>query len=167
MARIIASSFAIGNRPPSLAALMGAPGGQISRPRFPERVPEDISSRTVSIAPARAQAPLVSVPDRCILCGGAQLALRYPARGDRQPDARAYACTSFGHRSHGPIWACGECGLLLQWPRPSERELVGAYGDVEDPVYLAEKANRYLTFRRALRILGPAAGRRLRRPDIL
>lgn len=115
----------------------------------------------MSTAPARAQSPLVSVPDRCVLCGGTHLSLRYPARGDRQPDARAYACTSFAHRSHGPIWACGECGLLLQWPRPSERELVDAYADVEDPLYLAEKENRYLTFRRALRILGPAADRRL------
>jgi 2-polyprenyl-3-methyl-5-hydroxy-6-metoxy-1,4-benzoquinol methylase len=95
------------------------------------------------------------------LCGSAQLTLRFPARGERQPDARAYACTSFGHRSHGPIWACGECGVLVQWPCPSEQELVDAYTDVEDPVYLAEKENRYLTFRRAVRILGPAAGRRL------
>jgi 2-polyprenyl-3-methyl-5-hydroxy-6-metoxy-1,4-benzoquinol methylase len=38
---------------------------------------------------------------------------------------------------------------------------VTAYADVEDPVYLAEKENRYLTFRRALRFLGTAAGRRL------
>ena len=51
--------------------------------------------------------------------------------------------------------------MLLQWPRPSEQELVGAYADVEDPVYLAEKENRYLTFRRAVRLLGPAEGRRL------
>jgi 2-polyprenyl-3-methyl-5-hydroxy-6-metoxy-1,4-benzoquinol methylase len=51
--------------------------------------------------------------------------------------------------------------VLIQWPRPSERELVSAYADVEDPIYLAERENRYLTFRRAVRILGPAAGRRL------
>lgn len=115
----------------------------------------------MSTAPARAQTTLAPVPDRCFLCGSSQLTLRFPARGDRQPDARAYACTSFGHRSHGPIWACGECGVLVQWPRPSEHELVSAYADVEDPVYLAEKENRYLTFRRALRLLGPVAGRRL------
>jgi 2-polyprenyl-3-methyl-5-hydroxy-6-metoxy-1,4-benzoquinol methylase len=51
--------------------------------------------------------------------------------------------------------------VLIQWPRPSEQELASAYADVEDPVYLAEKENRYLTFRRAVRMLGPAAGRRL------
>jgi 2-polyprenyl-3-methyl-5-hydroxy-6-metoxy-1,4-benzoquinol methylase len=49
----------------------------------------------------------------------------------------------------------------MQWPRPSEDELVRAYAGVEDPVYLSEKENRYLTFRRAVRILGPADGRRL------
>ena len=115
----------------------------------------------MSTAPVLAQAQLVAVPSSCFLCGSAQLSLRFPARGDRQPDARAYACTSFGHRSHGPIWACEECGVLVQWPRPSEAELVGAYAEVEDPVYLSEKENRYLTFRRAVRILGPAGGRRL------
>jgi 2-polyprenyl-3-methyl-5-hydroxy-6-metoxy-1,4-benzoquinol methylase len=76
-------------------------------------------------------------------------------------DATAYRCTSFGHRFHGPIWVCGDCGLLFQWPQPAEPALLDAYGSVEDPLYLAEQENRYLTFRRALRLLGPPAGRRL------
>ena len=42
---------------------------------------------------------------------------------------------------------------------PETTALLAAYGDVEDPLYLAEKDNRYLTFRRALGLLGPAAGR--------
>jgi hypothetical protein len=44
---------------------------------------------------------------------------------------------------------------------PDTTQLLQAYGAVEDPVYLAEKDNRYLTFQRALRLLGPAGGRRL------
>ena len=115
----------------------------------------------MSTAPALAQAPVTSVPDHCFLCGSRTLTLKFPARGDRAPDARAYACTSFGHRSHGPIWECADCGMYLQWPRPPEAVLVGAYADVEDPVYLAEKENRYLTFRRVARLLGPAERRRL------
>lgn len=106
-------------------------------------------------------APLHPLPSRCSLCGGDRLALRFPARGGAAEDPRAYACTSFGHRAHGPIWACGSCGLLFQWPLPSDEELVAAYGAVEDPLYLAEKENRYLTFSRAVRLLGPARGRRL------
>ncbi len=75
--------------------------------------------------------------------------------------AGAYRCTSFGHRTHRPIWACDGCGLLVQWPLPDAAALLDAYGAVEDPLYLAEGENRYLTFRKALRLLGPARGRRL------
>ena len=84
-----------------------------------------------------------------------------PERGGNVVEARAFACTSFGHRRHPPIWRCGACGLLFQSPRPTESELLSAYGEVEDPIYLAEKENRYLTFRRAVRLLGEAGGRRL------
>jgi SAM-dependent methyltransferase len=89
------------------------------------------------------------------------VALRFPARGEGVIDPRAWNCTSFGHRRHPPIWRCGGCGLLFQWPRPEEPALLEAYGEVEDPVYLAERENRYLTFRRAVRVLGPARGQRL------
>jgi 2-polyprenyl-3-methyl-5-hydroxy-6-metoxy-1,4-benzoquinol methylase len=102
-----------------------------------------------------------AVPSRCYLCRGDDLALRFAARGTAGPDHSAYRCTSFGHRNHGPIWGCRACGLLFQWPIPDPSALLEAYGAVEDPVYLAEKENRYLTFRRVLRLLGPAAGRRL------
>ncbi len=89
------------------------------------------------------------------------MALRFPGRNGPRSSHGAYACTSFGHRAHGPIWGCKSCGLLVQWPIPGEAALLEAYGAVEDPLYLAEKDNRYLTFRRALRLLGPPRGRRL------
>ena len=54
-----------------------------------------------------------------------------------------------------------DCGFLVQWPMPDAVRLLEAYGAVEDPLYLAEKENRYLTFRRALGLLGPPDGRRL------
>ncbi|HSB19966.1 MAG TPA: class I SAM-dependent methyltransferase [Anaeromyxobacteraceae bacterium] len=107
---------------------------------------------------APAAAPL---PGSCYLCGGSRIALRFPARGEGVADHRAFSCTSFGHRRHPPIWACAECGLLFQSPRPSEADLLAAYGNVEDPIYLAERENRYLTFRRAVRLLGPPRGLRL------
>lgn len=100
-------------------------------------------------------------PTRCYLCGAGNLALRFPSRGAAAAGHAAYACTSFGHRAHGPIWVCRSCGLLFQWPTPEISSLLEAYGAVEDPLYLAEKENRYLTFRRALGLLGPPAGRRL------
>ena len=115
---------------------------------------------TAARALAGSLSPAAPRPPRCYLCGSEELALRFAARGGPTPD-RAYCCTSFGHRAHGPIWGCGSCGLLFQWPLPETTALLAAYGDVEDPLYLAEKDNRYLTFRRALGLLGPAAGRRL------
>jgi len=111
---------------------------------------------------ALRSAPVAApAPESCYLCGGARIALRFPARGEGVADHRAFSCTSFGHRRHPPIWACAECGLLFQSPRPSEADLLAAYGSVEDPIYLAEKENRYLTFRRAVRLLGPPRGLRL------
>jgi 2-polyprenyl-3-methyl-5-hydroxy-6-metoxy-1,4-benzoquinol methylase len=109
--------------------------------------------------PAR---PLAPVPDRCILCGDARLALRFPARGEKAAlDAGAWRCTSFGHRHHPPIYGCEDCGLLFQWPMPSARVLEEAYAGVVDPLYMAERENRILTFRKVIRTLGPAGGRRL------
>src|SRR5437588_468302 len=62
---------------------------------------------------------------------------------------------------HKAIWRCRTCDLLFQWPMPDPDDLLKAYGDVEDPVYAGEKANRYLTFRRVVSELGPPRSRRL------
>jgi SAM-dependent methyltransferase len=112
-------------------------------------------------APRAFPAPAPAVPDGCPLCSDRPVSLRFAASGGNVVDARAFSCTSFGHRRHPPIWACGGCGLLFQSPRPGEADLLAAYGEVEDPIYLAERENRYLTFRRAVRLLGAPQGRRL------
>jgi SAM-dependent methyltransferase len=90
------------------------------------------------------------------------LSLKFNARGGAAPlDVSAYNCTSVGLRQHPPIWACDDCGMLFQWPHRSEAELIRAYREVEDPLYVVEKENRYLTFRRVLKRVGPAGGRTL------
>ena len=102
------------------------------------------------------------VPPRCSLCGADRLSLRFPARGGAgAAEPSAYRCTSFAHKSHGPIWACLDCGLLFQWPRPDPAALARIYGEVVDPLYMAERENRILTFRRVVRRLDAGAGRRL------
>jgi SAM-dependent methyltransferase len=95
------------------------------------------------------------------VCSAARLVERFPARKPSGTVPASFACTNFGHRHHQPIWACAECGLLIQWPQPSHDQLLASYGDVEDEVYVAESENRHLTFRRAVAKLGPPAGRRL------
>ena len=108
---------------------------------------------------ARRDAP---APARCYLCGGARLTLRFPERRRELPTTySAYACTSFGHLVHGPIWRCEACGLLFLHPLPDAHAVADEYRRVEDPLYCAERDNRYLTFGRVLKKLGPAAGRRL------
>ena len=100
-------------------------------------------------------------PAACALCGRGPVRLRHPARRAGPPAPASFNCTSFGHRHHQPIWACASCGVLFQWPRPADRELLEAYCQVEDPLYVAERENRYLTFRRIVSRLGPGQGRRL------
>ncbi|HET8725371.1 MAG TPA: class I SAM-dependent methyltransferase [Anaeromyxobacteraceae bacterium] len=117
------------------------------------------TSSALAREPVRA---LLPVPDRCVLCGDSRLSLRFPARGEMVPlDAGAWRCTSFGHRHHPPIYGCDDCGLLFQWPMPPADDLERAYASVEDPLYMAERDNRILTFRNVVRTLGPAGGRRL------
>jgi hypothetical protein len=118
--------------------------------------------KPVTALAAPASRALAPVPDACPLCAGGRLELRHPARGEAGPaDGTAWRCTSFGHRSHPPIWDCGECGLLFQWPRPSSADLRRAYEGVVDPLYMAERDNRILTFRKVIRALGPSDGRSL------
>ena len=100
-------------------------------------------------------------PTDCYLCGGRDLELRFPGRHDVSAQPDVYACTSFGHGQHPPIWRCRSCGLLFQWPMPDPDDLIKAYGAVEDPVYVGERDNRYFTFRRVLAELGPPHSRRL------
>ena len=105
---------------------------------------------------------LTAAPTQCYLCGGARLLLRFPARrGIPRASSLVYACTSFGHRVHGPIFRCGDCGLIFLWPLPDPRAIADEYRNVEDPLYCAERENRVLTFRQVLRRLGPSAGRTL------
>jgi hypothetical protein len=113
-------------------------------------------------AGARAGKGVVSRPEGCYLCGGGQVELRFPQRGETSISGpEAYRCTSFGHGKHPPIWRCRGCGMVFQFPMRNEAELVDEYRLVEDPTYEAERESRYFTFRRVLEVLGPGQGRSL------
>lgn len=97
----------------------------------------------------------------CDLCGSDDAALLYPARLPRTDNSsriRRYRCTSTLYRRHYPIVRCRQCGLVYANPRPSEEEVLKAYQDVVDPLYLQEETGRLLTFRRHLSTVEDVAG---------
>ena len=115
---------------------------------------------------------------RCNLCGADDAVEIIPSTLDpegksespprdraRQGNWSAYACTSGGYGLHGPIVRCRRCGLVYVAPRPNHDDVVGIYTAVKDPLYVAERAGRVLTFEHHLRPMerftGPADGRRL------
>jgi len=100
-------------------------------------------------------------PEVCYLCGDGRFDLRFPEHRSASDEPATYSCTSFRHGRHGPIWRCRTCGLLFQWPMPDPDDLIKAYSAVEDPLYVGERANRYLTFRAVLPRLEPPRSRRL------
>ena len=100
-------------------------------------------------------------PEVCYLCGDGRFDLRFPDHRSASGESGTYSCTNFRHGQHGPIWRCRACGLLFQWPMPDSDDLIKAYSAVEDPLYVGERDNRYLTFRTVLSRLGPPRSRRL------
>jgi len=103
----------------------------------------------------------------CNLCGARDTVEIIPSTLDRVDlgNWSPYACTSSGYGRHGPIVRCRQCGLVFANPRPANDEVLDLYNAVEDPLYVAERAGRILTFEHHLKPMeqftGPAAGRAL------
>lgn len=103
----------------------------------------------------------------CNLCGAHDAEAFIPSTLDRVGRANwsAYACTSSGYGRHGPIVRCRRCGFVYANPRPNDDEVLDLYNAVEDPLYVAERAGRILTFEHHLKPMtaftGPADGRLL------
>ena len=103
----------------------------------------------------------------CNLCGARDTIVIIPSTLGRvsQGNWSPYACTSSGYGRHGPIVRCRQCGLVYANPRPANDEVLDLYNAVEDPLYVAERAGRILTFEHHLKPMeqftGPATGRAL------
>jgi ubiquinone/menaquinone biosynthesis C-methylase UbiE len=105
----------------------------------------------------------------CNLCGSNDGELLYPSpfpnTATSSDGITAYRCTSTAYSRHYPIQRCRHCGLVYANPRPDEGEVLRAYQEVVDPLYLQEEAGRRLTFQRYVRaiedVVGPPCGRRL------
>jgi hypothetical protein len=103
----------------------------------------------------------------CNLCGRDDWFIRYPATISEQqgPDVDTFRCTSPAYGYHAQIVQCRNCGHIYANPSWTTTELLDAYSNVEDELYLEERTARELTFRRHLEametIIGPANGRTL------
>jgi 2-polyprenyl-3-methyl-5-hydroxy-6-metoxy-1,4-benzoquinol methylase len=101
----------------------------------------------------------------CNLCGARDAEEIIPSTLDRvtRGNWSVYACTSSGYGRHGPIVRCRRCGFVYANPRPNDTEVLDLYNAVKDPLYVAERAGRILTFEHHLRPMvtftGPAEGR--------
>jgi SAM-dependent methyltransferase len=101
-------------------------------------------------------------PTVCTLCGADDAVEIIPSTlGEVEEGAwSAYACTNSGYGRHGPIVRCRQCGLVYVTPRPNHDDVLGIYTAVKDPLYVAERAGRILTFEHHLkpmeRFTGPA-----------
>jgi 2-polyprenyl-3-methyl-5-hydroxy-6-metoxy-1,4-benzoquinol methylase len=109
-----------------------------------------------------------SVP--CNLCGSNESRLLYPSTLHSDNGAShgsAFRCTHAGYGAHHAIVKCRACGLVYANPRWDRREILDLYEAVNDPLYLAEREGRVLTFQRHLQPLlevygrQPAPGERL------
>lgn len=104
----------------------------------------------------------------CNLCGSDDTVLCFPDTRTYSlngSDWRAYCCTYPGYGIHPPIVRCLHCGLIYTNPRPRREAIIENYEVVEDPLYLANRPAREVTFRKHLsafeRFTGPGDGRRL------
>jgi len=87
----------------------------------------------------------------CPLCHGTDVICKLEDRATRRDTGGSLlACTSLDHGVFGRIVQCRNCGLQFRSPREDEATILSWYGDVEDPVYLAEEPARVATFSRAL-----------------
>jgi 2-polyprenyl-3-methyl-5-hydroxy-6-metoxy-1,4-benzoquinol methylase len=104
---------------------------------------------------------------RCPLCDAddAVELIASTLKPDQTSSWAPYACTSSGYGRHGPIVRCQQCGLVYANPRPPVSDVMEKYEAVEDPLYVAERDGRILTFEHHLkpmeRVTGPAEGRSL------
>ena len=104
----------------------------------------------------------------CNLCSAHDPRELYPSTLNQNSHAlggSAFLCTSPDYGEHYRIVQCNCCGFVYANPHADPSEVLKAYEDVVDPLYLQERAGRERTFREHLRTLhritGEPNGRRL------
>lgn len=83
----------------------------------------------------------------CENCGSIFQMEMFSANYAENEDAAVYQCTSTGHRTHGRILKCLNCGLVFNETRHDAEKLLSFYSEVEDEAYLKNIDSRFKTFR--------------------
>ncbi|MDQ4090967.1 MAG: bifunctional glycosyltransferase/class I SAM-dependent methyltransferase [Actinomycetota bacterium] len=104
-------------------------------PVVPPRRPEPV---TVPAGPP--------VTHACVLCGGKEHVLVYPATASGRPPVEEFACTTDGLSAHDDIIQCRDCGLLSAVVPLEAAEILSNYAEVVDPTYLDEEPSRREVF---------------------
>lgn len=123
--------------------------------------------RSPVVQPRRTQPVTVPagppVTHACVLCGGKEHVLVYPANASGRPPVEEFACTTDGLSAHDDIIQCRDCGLLSAVAPIEPDEILANYADVVDPTYLDEEQSRREVFAWfATAMAGhPVRGRRL------
>ena len=99
----------------------------------------------------------------CVLCGGKEHTLLYPATATGRPPVEEFACTTDGLSAHDDIVQCLECGLLKAVVPLEAEEILANYAEVVDPTYLDEEPSRREVFAWFAEAIGghPVRGKRL------
>ena len=88
----------------------------------------------------------------CNLCSSEDFKILYKnnLNIDDHADIQHFVCTNSNFSRHGQIVKCGKCGLVYTNPRLKSEYVYRQYQAAIDPVYLAEKKGRHLTFTHSL-----------------
>lgn len=105
---------------------------------------------------------------KCNLCGADDCRELYPSTlsaNGRKLGGSAFLCTSPDYGEHYRIVQCRQCGFVYANPHADPKDVLRAYEEVVDPLYLQEREGRVHTFRHHLRdlqkITGVPNGRKL------
>jgi 2-polyprenyl-3-methyl-5-hydroxy-6-metoxy-1,4-benzoquinol methylase len=102
--------------------------------RWPVTYPGRRRGRPLGISPAVERA--------CVLCGGHDQTLVYPANVTGAVPVEEFTCTTDALAQHDDIVQCRRCGLVSSRPTMSGDEILDSYVRVIDDAYLAEEAAR-------------------------
>ena len=86
-------------------------------------------------------------PTVCVNCGGKYQTEIYQQSAQNAEENNSYRCTSDGHKSHGRIVKCLQCGLVYTDTKLTSDAIEHLYSQVEDQAYVENIKARYRTFR--------------------